>query len=476
MRERIAGLTKLRRSSWSAVSALALCSISIFLLSACAGGPRPDTVPVPTSALTPTTTHASAPTDSPAPAFVPTATVESTDGEPDAAVEPTVPSVTSPSAPAPAPSALPSPRWILHSLDDRPVVQGSLITMVVGENTLGGHDGCNNYGGEADDGTPVFGTDGVFSLPGLAIQLAGCPEPEDLMGDQADAYMSALVQGERYRVVGDRQEIIDKRGGTRIVFRRLEPLRGHPIDLSRTAWRLLTDDDGDGDLRAATMVFLGDRTVTGVTACRAYVADYWMSKAKGSMGFNLWPMFGSQEACPEESRKVGGEYWEFLWRAWEYSVHDEAESRRLGIRSPEGKTLTFEPLPPIVEEIADTEWTLTTLVELLRSGTLQDTTVVEGTEVTISFDKDGVSGTSGCNSYEGLSRIEDGSITIDVQSLMHTEEVCERPDGVMEQEDWYLGVLPRLTRYGVFGDELFLQTDLDRLGRDDVRFLVFQTK
>ena len=156
MRERIAGLTKLRRSSWSAVSALALCSISIFLLSACADGPRPDTVPVPTSALTPTTTHASAPTDSPAPVFVPTATVESTDGEPDAAVEPTVPSVMSPSAPAPAPSALPSPRWILHSLDDRPVVEGSLVTMVVGENTLGGYDGCNNYGGEADDGTPVF--------------------------------------------------------------------------------------------------------------------------------------------------------------------------------------------------------------------------------------------------------------------------------------------------------------------------------
>ena len=65
---------------------------------------------------------------------------------------------------------------------------------------------------------------------------------------------------------------------------------------------------------------------------------------------------------------------------------------------------------------------------------------------------------------------------IDVQSLMHTEKVCEGPDGVMEQEDWYLGVLPRLTRYGVFGDELFMQTDLDRLGRDDVRFLVFQAK
>ena len=316
----------------------------------------------------------------------------------------------------------------------------------------------------------------MFSLPGLAIQLAGCPEPEDLMGDQADAYMEALTEGERYRVVDDRLEILDRRGGTRIVFRTHDPLPGQPMDLRGTAWRLSMGSDSDGDLRAATMFFLSDRIVTGVTACRGYVADYRMSQAKGSLGFHPWPMFGSQRSCSEESRVLGGEYWEFLWRAWEYSVHDEAESRRLSIRSPEGKALTFEPLPPIVEEITDTEWTLTRLVDLLRTGTLQDTTVVEGTEVAISFDKDGISRRDRCNPYEGLSRIEDGSITIDVQSLMHTEKVCEGPDGVMEQEDWYLGVLPRLTCYGVFGDELFLQTDLDRLGRDDVRFLVFQAK
>ena len=129
--------------------------------------------------------------------------------------------------------------------------------------------------------------------------------------------------------------------------------------------------DCDGDLRAATILFLSDRIVTGVTACRAYVARYWMSQAKGSMRFHPWPMFGSQEACPEESQEMEGEYWEFLWRAWEHLVSDEAESRRLSIRNPRGKTLTFEPLSPTVEDIADEEWALTTIVDLLRTGTLQ---------------------------------------------------------------------------------------------------------
>ena len=158
-------------------------------------------------------------------------------------------------------------------------------------------------------------------------RLSGCPEPEDVMGDQADAYMWAFIQGERYRVAGDKLEIIDERGGTRVVFRRHEPLPGHPMDLSGTAWRLLMEDDGDGDLSASTMVFLNDRLVTGVTACRAYVAAYRTSKAEGSMRLSPWATFGSQQSCSEKPRSLEGEYWEFLWRAWEYSVYDDAESR-----------------------------------------------------------------------------------------------------------------------------------------------------
>ena len=396
------------------------------------------------------------------------------DGEPDAVVKPAVPSVTSRSTPAPAPSAILGTGWILHSLDGRPVVEGSLVTMEVGESFVGS-DGCNSYGGVSVDGTAVLGADGVFSFPPDVWQtLVGCPEPEGVM-DQADAYMSALIQGERYRVAGDKLEIIDERGGTRIVFRRHEPLPGHPMDLSGTAWRLLMEHDGDGDLSGTTMVFLDDRLVTGVTACRAYVASYRTSKAEGSMRLSPWATFGSQQSCSEKSRSLEGEYWEFLHRAWEYSVYDDAESIRVGIRSPRGKTLTFEPLLPTVEEISDTEWTLSTTVEFGR-GTLRDTPVMEGAEVTISFDEDGISGTSGCNSYAGPARVDNGSITIDVQSLVHTERVCVGEDGLMEQEDRYLGLLPRVTRYGVFGDELFLQTDLDRFGRDDEPFLVFEAK
>ena len=272
--------------------------------------------------------------------------------------------------------------------------------------------------------------------------------------------------------MGDRLEIFDRGGAARLVFVREAPLSGRPIDLGGTAWRLLMEGETGGDLRAPTLAFLDDRLVTGVTACRAYLATY--SKSEGSVRFPSQSMLPSPQSCPEQSRRLEGEYGDFLSWAKEYSVNEEGGSSRLRIRSARGRTLTFEPLRPTVEDIADSEWTLVAFIELrqleLGMWNPRPASVVQGTEVTISFDKDGISGASGCNSYEGLAMVEDdGSITNDVQFFSHTEKACDGPDGLMEQEERYLDLLPRLTRYGMYGDGLFMRTD-------DDEFLLFQAE
>ncbi len=75
MFERTIGLTKLRRSSWSVVSVMALCLIVTPLLSACDNEPRPPAIPASTSELTTTSTRTPPPTISPTPASAPTATI-----------------------------------------------------------------------------------------------------------------------------------------------------------------------------------------------------------------------------------------------------------------------------------------------------------------------------------------------------------------------------------------------------------------
>ena len=160
--------------------------------------------------------------------------------------------------------------------------------------------------------------------------------------EQADAYISALTRGERYRVAGDRLEILDGEGATRLVFVREAPLPIQTVDLRGTSWRLITEDDVDNDERVTTLIFNG-RQVTGSTACRDYHASYEMSE--GSVRFPSRSGLGSVESCSELDLRWAGEYIEFLAWAREYSVHEEQGVSRLRIKSSRGKPLPFEPLP-----------------------------------------------------------------------------------------------------------------------------------
>ena len=400
--------------------------------------------------------------------------------EPDDTVAPLNTATVAPlSTSAPAQSALPGDAtWILDSLDGRPIIENSFVTLKIDEDWLVGYDGCNSYGGRFEDGRPIADAGGMFSGPPIGSTQRDCAEPEGVT-EQADAYVSVLMQGERYRVVGDQLEIFDGGDAARLVFVRQAPLPGgpSPINLAGSTWRQLTEGDTDGEVRAATLAFLDDRLVAGATACRGYLATYGAtySQSEGSVRFPSQTMLKSPQPCPEESRRLEGEFGDFLTWANEYSIYEEGRSIRLGIRSATGETLTFEPLPATVEDIADANWNLVAFVELrdidFGMWHTRPTSVVQGTEVTVSFDKDGisgVSGVSGCNSYAGVAEVEDGSIKIDVQSFSHTEKACEGLDGLMEQEERYLDLLPRMTRYGTYGDGLFMQSD-------DV-FLLFQAE
>lgn len=144
------------------------------------------------------------------------------------------------------------------------------------------------------------------------------------------------------------------------------------------------------------------------------------------------------------------------------------------MRSSRGKTLTFEPLSPTFKGIADAEWTLVAIVGLRDEGSgmwnARTTRPVQGADLTMSFDEDGFSGSSGCNSYSGQATAGDGVITIDAESLSHTEKFCEEPDGLMKQEERFLDLVPGVDRYGTYDDGLFLHAT------DDDVFLLFSAR
>ena len=114
--------------------------------------------------------------------------------------------------------------WVLDLLDGRPLIEETFISLELHGDRLWGWDGCNSFASQPGDGTIIAQADGSFSTPKEILRtLRGCKEPEDLLSDQADAYMAALREAEKFRAVDDRLEVFDSAGATRLVFLRQQP-------------------------------------------------------------------------------------------------------------------------------------------------------------------------------------------------------------------------------------------------------------
>jgi heat shock protein HslJ len=98
--------------------------------------------------------------------------------------------------------------------------------------------------------------------------------------------------------------------------------------------------------------------------------------------------------------------------------------------------------------------------ELILEGTSWDlfavrkSTILEGTQFSLSFEGGQVSGNAGCNSYFGTYTIE--GTQIGFSGLGMTEMACLEPQGLMEQEQYLLEFLSTIVRYEMDERQLFL--------------------
>jgi heat shock protein HslJ len=99
--------------------------------------------------------------------------------------------------------------------------------------------------------------------------------------------------------------------------------------------------------------------------------------------------------------------------------------------------------------LGDTEWVLTSL---------NGKGLIEGTNITLGFDEEGLSGFAGCNAYGGgpdgreAIATQDGTLTI--PGLAITAQLCLSPEGIMEQEQAYVEALSSAATYRMTDDRL----------------------
>ena len=80
--------------------------------------------------------------------------------------------------------------------------------------------------------------------------------------------------------------------------------------------------------------------------------------------------------------------------------------------------------------------------------------VLMGVEVTALFEGGQVTGSAGCNTYSGSYELDGQSLTIGPLDL--TQNTCEDPEGVMDQEDVYVTALGAVAGYDVIGGVMVL--------------------
>jgi len=97
---------------------------------------------------------------------------------------------------------------------------------------------------------------------------------------------------------------------------------------------------------------------------------------------------------------------------------------------------------------------------------LEGTAPIDGTTITLRFAESTVAGSAGCNTYGGSYRVKaDGLQFGDVYA---TEMGCMEPEGVLEQEQAYLGVLRAVAAFELRPEGLALA---DEVGTERLTFV-----
>jgi heat shock protein HslJ len=208
-----------------------------------------------------------------------------------------------------------------------------------------------------------------------------------------------------------------------------------PASLENATWRLIglpgQELPVDQGRSAITVSFEAGR-VHGFTGCNQLVGSYTLegdTLVLGALG-------GTMMACPDPAMSIEKL---FLW-SFSGSLNVAVAANNLTL-TPEkgGYALRFErEAPPRLEDV---EWEVTGF----NNGRQAVVGPKLGTRLTLMFQDGQVSGSSGCNRFNGSFTSQGNALTI--RPLATTRKACE--DAVMVQEQEFLSALESATTWDI---------------------------
>ncbi len=232
--------------------------------------------------------------------------------------------------------------------------------------------------------------------------------------------------------------------------------------LAGTEWTLVSL----GAPGAETPVVLGSEVTLqfdaqghagGSAGCNSYGGSYQVQDGMLSFG----EVVSTMMACAEEGiMQQEQQYLSALGTTGEYEIvadqlvisyndGQEALTFTMGLPAPTETPTTAAGTPVAENPLAGTEWAL---VSFGASGT--ETSLVAGSEITLSFDAQGrAGGSASCNSYGSDYEVQDGSLSFGPAAS--TKMACAG-EGIMQQEQQYLAALEAAGEYELTADRLVI--------------------
>jgi heat shock protein HslJ len=215
-----------------------------------------------------------------------------------------------------------------------------------------------------------------------------------------------------------------------------------------TGWELLymgTPEDNrpvlDGT-RPTLFILLGNYAGNG--GCNFYIGGY----TAGQLGLQLNQPAVTLRQCDQPEGVMDQES-SFIG-ALANTTETRTDGENLVLYTVgEQPLLTFAPLEAEAASPDGTAWSLAFMI----AGD-EALPVLEETEITAQFADGQISGSAGCNDYNGSATIEGDSLTIG--PLMSTQKMCADREGVDDQESDYLSALASVASYQQLDDMLLL--------------------
>lgn len=218
------------------------------------------------------------------------------------------------------------------------------------------------------------------------------------------------------------------------------------VQLAATAWELEMIGSEGASLplvegATPTLNFFVSR-YAGFAGCNYYLAAYDIDGDSISM-------FGPSATrllceTPEGVMEQEATFIGILQNALAYQVEGDRLTLFTTDEQQLGTLVRAEDLP-----LEGTTWSLKFYVE---EG--DPVPVINGSTITATFADGQISGSAGCNNYNGAAAVDDGTIAI--EQVASTRMACAEPEGVEEQEAAFLALLEEAATIEVGGSSLIL--------------------